>query len=82
MKIKNNSSRRLLWLRPLRAAFLYSPIYALYFRHIRRFMPLPYQDYHNGITARFCPFFVRTVKAFRFSAAALACLSRRVHLWV
>ena len=34
MKIKNNSSRRLLWLRPLQAAFLYSFIYALYFRRI------------------------------------------------
>ena len=63
MKIKNNSSRRLLWLSSA-DGFLYSFIYALYFRHIRRFMPLPYQDYHNGITAHFCPFYPYSTKGF------------------
>lgn len=78
MKIK--FFRRLLWLRPLQAAFLYSLIYALYFRHIRRFMPLPYQDYPKALTARFCPFYPYSTKGFLDFLRFFRHISRRYRL--
>lgn len=60
MKIKNNSPLRLLWLRPLQAAFLFlgQPLSTLYiFAVFAGLTPLPYQDYPKALTARFCPFY-------------------------